>query len=340
MNPIFRKASLLLASILALNILAACGNSTTSSSAGSESSPAVTEKAADSSTSAPASGQAAGITVDETKAKELQAEFGDKKPEKVVVTSVAIAEMLDVLGVMPVGIPTSMTALPAAFDGVTKIGSALKPDAEVISSLKPDVVLGPQSIKDSLNKQLGSAKLNLRFLPTDSLEELKLSLVVLSRVFGQEEKANALIERLTQEETAAVKQAEGKTAPKVMFLFGSAESFMLMNENTFPGSLAKKLGATNIVASSLKTEETYVPLDMESVVAANPDVILLVAHGDPEAAKKAFEADVKKNGAWEKLNAFKNNRVEALDYNLFGVASVVKAPDAYKEIATKLFPAN
>ncbi|MVP00692.1 ABC transporter substrate-binding protein [Paenibacillus lutrae] len=336
MNSAYKKASILLVSILALNILAACGSNNHASPA---SSPAAGQSASPSPT-APASGQSAALTVDETKAKELQAKFGDKKPEKVVVTSVALAEMLDVLGVMPAGIPTSKTALPAAFEGVTPIGSALKPDAEIIASLKPDVVLGPKSIEDSLNKQLGSANLNLRYLPTDSLEDLKLSLVVLSRVFGQEEKASALIERLTQEETAAVKQAEGKAAPKAMFLFGSAESFMLMNESTFPGSLAKKLGATNIVSATLKSKETYVPLDMESVVAANPDVILLVAHGDPEAAKKAFEEDVKKNGAWEKLNAFRNNRVEALDYNLFGVASIVKAPAAYKEIANKLFPTN
>ncbi|MBP2002271.1 iron complex transport system substrate-binding protein [Paenibacillus shirakamiensis] len=337
MTSKFKKPSLLLASILALSVLAACGNNNATPA---ESDSSKTTNNQNVTPSTPSSDSTTAVAVDETKAKELQAKFGDKKPEKVVVTSVAIAEMLDALGVVPVGVPTSKTALPAAFDSVTKIGSALKPDAEVISSLQPDVVLGPESIEDSLNKQLGASKLNLIYLPTDSLDDLKLSLVVLSRVYGQEAKATALINRLTQEETAAVKQAEGKTAPKVMFLFGSAESFMLMNESTFPGSLAKKLGATNIVSSVLKSKETYVPLDMESVVTANPDVILLVAHGDPEAAKKAFEADVKKNGAWEKMNAFKNNRVEALDYNLFGVASIVKAPDAYKEIASKLFPAN
>ncbi|SFT26645.1 helical backbone metal receptor [Paenibacillus sp. BC26] len=350
MTSVLKKRTALITAILALSIATGCGNNNNNTAANDTGNEAATtnatnnaaanEAATDTAANTTEEAAPAAVTIDEAKAAELQAKFGDKKPEKVVVASVAIAELLDALGVMPVGVPTSMSALPAAFDNVQKIGSALKPDAEVITSLEPDVVLGPASIQDSLDKQLGSAKLNMVYIPTDSLEELTLSTVVLGHVFGQEQKATDLVNGLATAEAAAVKQAEGQTQPKVMFLFGSAESFMLMNESTYAGSMAKKLGASNVVSDVLKSQETYVPLDMESVVTANPDVILLVAHGDPEAAKKAFEDDVKKNGAWEKLNAFKNNRVEALDYNLFGITSITKAASAYQELASKLYPAN
>jgi len=285
----------------------------------------------------PAEKETPAVAVDETKAAELQAQFSQEAPAKVVSASVAITEILDVLGVMPVGVPTSTVELPAAFKDVQRIGSALKPDVEQVTKLQPDIILGPESIKDSLEKQFKPASLKTAYIPSDSLEELKLSMVVLSRVFKQEQKAIDFITNLEKQESEAVKLSEGKTAPKVMLLFGSAESFMLMNENTFPGSIAKKLGASNVVSDVLKSDETYVMLNMENVVAANPDVILLVSHGDPDTAIKKFEADVKKNGAWDKLNAFKNGKVSALDYNLFGVASLVKASDAYKEMTTKLY---
>lgn len=48
------------------------------------------------------------------------------------------------------------------------------------------------------------------------------------------------------------------------------------------------------MSEGLKLTEAYVPFNMESIVAANPDVILLVAHGDPDAVAKKFEEDVKK----------------------------------------------
>lgn len=95
----------------------------------------------------------------------------------------------------------------------------------------------------------------------------------------------------------------------------------------------ENLGGTNVVTDVLKSTETYTPMDMENVVTANPDIILLVAHGDPTAVAKKFEEDVKTNGAWDKLNAFKNDKLISLDYSLFGIASLPKAVTAYTELA-------
>lgn len=325
-------------------LTAACGQSSADGKetpAGTAAGAATATPAASQAASAsptPAASQMPAYTVDEAKAAELMAPFGDKTPAKVVVASVAVAEVLNALGVVPVGVPTSTVALPEAFKDVQKIGSALKPDIEQVTKLQPDIVIGPASIKDSLEKQFKPASLKTAYIPADSLEELKLSTIVLGRVFKQEQKAKDLLDRLGKQENEAAALAKGKTAPKVLFLFGSAESFMMMNEKTFAGSIAKKLGASNVVSDVLKSQETYVALNMENVVAANPDVILLVAHGDPNTAIQKFEEDVKKNGAWEKLNAFKNGRVKALDYNLFGVASLVKAGDAYKAMTALLYP--
>ncbi|WP_314588474.1 helical backbone metal receptor [Paenibacillus terrigena] len=329
MNAQFRKWGLLSGALL-LALAVGCSSKEQTAEAGQETPAQVAteEKAA-----APAS----AFTVDETKAAELQAQFGDAAPSKVVVASVAISEILNELGVMPVGVPTSTLELPAAFKDLPRIGSALKPDVEQVTKLQPDIIIGPESIKTSLDKQFKPANLNTAYLPADSLEELKLTTVVLSRIFKKEDQANAFLAKLAEQEKLSVEQASGKTQPKVMILFGSAESFMMMNENTFAGSIAKKLGASNVVSDVLKSEETYIPLNMENVVAANPDVILLVAHGDANTAVKKFEEDVKKNGAWDKLNAFKNDKVKALDYNLFGVASVVKASDAYQQMLSILY---
>ncbi|GAB6992247.1 ABC transporter substrate-binding protein [Paenibacillus pini] len=330
MKAVSRKWGLYVGLIL-LVATVGCSNETKSAST-TDSQGSTTTKEAE-----PVKTDSTTFKIDETKAAELQGQFKET-PAKVAVASVAIAEILDVLDVKPVGVPTSTVALPESFKDIPKIGSALKPDIEQVTKLQPDVVIGPESIKDSLEKQFKPASLKTAYVPSDSLEELKTSTIVLSRVFKQEQKANDFIAELEKQESDAVSQAKGKTAPKVMILFGSAESFMMMNENTFAGSIAKKLGASNVVTDVLKSEETYLPLNMENVVTANPDVILLVSHGDPDAAIKQFEADVKKNGAWDKLNAFKNKRVQALDYNLFGVASVVKASDAYKEMLGLLYP--
>lgn len=277
------------------------------------------------------------ITVDEAKVQELQAQFGEEKPAKAVTLSVAITELYDALQLDLVGVPTTQSKLPESYADVQRVGSSHSPDLEQIAKLEPSIVLAPASIKDSIDKLLKPAGLPAAYLPVDSLDELKESLVALGRIYGKEDQAKEVLTSFAEREAEALKIVEGKTAPSVMLLFGSAESLMLMNEDTFAGSLAKKLGASNVLSAVLKQSETYVPLNMETIVEANPDVILLVAHGDPTAVAKQFEDDVKKNGVWEKLNAFKNGKMLTLDYNLYGVASLVKAPDAYKDLAAILY---
>ncbi|KOP66383.1 ferrichrome ABC transporter substrate-binding protein [Bacillus sp. FJAT-18019] len=277
------------------------------------------------------------VAVDEAKVSELLAQFGGKTPETAVTLSVAITELYNALGLELAGVPSTQSQLPVAYENVERIGSSHQPDLEKIAALQPDTVLSPASIKESIDKMFKPSGLPAAYLPVDSLDELKASTATLGRLYGKEDKAQEVLQAFAKEEAQILTAVEGKTAPKVMFLFGSTEYLMLMNENTFAGSLAKNLGASNVVADTLKSSETYVPFNMESVVEANPDVILLVAHGDAEAVAKKFEEDVKKNGAWEKLQAFKNGKMQPLDYNLFGVASLTKAPEAYKALSSILY---
>lgn len=318
---------------LMIVVLAACGNAKgESKEAGS----------VPTATSTTISGQDPSSQVDKKAGEDPEVErllkqFGTKKPEKIVTLSVSITEILNEIGVTPAGVPKSSNKLPEAFDNIPRVGSSHQPDLEQIAKLQPDVIVSPMSIKDSIEKKLKPASLPTAYLPADSLEQLKLSTTVLGRVFGREDKAKAYLEKIQQEEQAVLNSVKGKPAPKVMILFGSAETLMLMNDNTFAGSIARNLGATNVLSDVMKKSEDYVPLNMESVIAANPDAILLVAHGDPNAVAKKFEDDVKKNGAWEKMNAFKNGKMKALDSQLYGIASIVKAPAAYKDMAHILF---
>jgi iron complex transport system substrate-binding protein len=124
-----------------------------------------------------------------------------------------------------------------------------------------------------------------------------------------------------------------------MFLFGMADSLMLMNEDTYAGSVAKDLGAVNILNGTDNATETYVPYNMEAVVAANPDMILLVAHGDADAVKAQLEQDMKDSDVWEKLTAAQNGKMMALNYDVFGTASLNTAGQAYLDMFDALYGA-
>lgn len=327
---------------LTMVVMVACGNQEGS---GSEtSSDAQQQVAADTipttgseDTTSTADETTATVAVDEALVEEILSQFDNKTPSTTVTLSVAITELFNDLGLSLEGVPTTQSELPAAYQDVHKVGSSHQPDLEVIASLTPDAILSPESIKDSIEKMLKPSGLKGAYLPVDSLDGLKASLVAIGRLYGKEAEAEQVLSSFAEQESEIVKSVEGKDAPSVMFLFGSTDYLMLMNEDTFAGSLARNLGATNVLTDTMQSTETYVPFNMESVVEANPDVILLVAHGDAEAVAKKFEEDVKKNGAWEKMSAFKNGKMKTLDYNLFGVASLSKTPEAYKALSSVLY---
>ncbi|WHY21344.1 ABC transporter substrate-binding protein [Paenibacillus sp. G2S3] len=271
--------------------------------------------------------------VDEALFNEALSQFPATVPQRIVTTSVPLTEMLYLLGITPVGVPTSTNPIPADFESIDKIGSPMAPDLEVVTKLEPDLLLGAESLRSTLDKTLEGMDLQKAYLRTESFEDLKLSLKVLGTYFNKKDEMNAALSKILDKENELSKLAEGKELPSVMLVIGTSDSFMVMSEKSYLGSLVKKLGADNIATSVLKVTDTYSPINMENIVAADPDIILVLASGDHGATKDKFKKEIEKNETWTKLSAYTNDKIHMLDYSVFGVTSIINAETALTEIA-------
>lgn len=275
--------------------------------------------------------------VDEEKFLEALANFPGIVPEKIVTTSVPLTEMLHLLDIVPIGVPTSTNPIPSDFNAITKIGSPMAPDLEVISSLQTELIIGAASLQDTLDQALVGMNLQTAYLPTDSYEDLKLSFKVLGTYFGKEEKMNEILHNLVAKEQELETLAQGKELPSVMLVMGTSDSFMVMNEKSYLGSLVEKIGADNIAKSVLKTESTYSAINLEEIIVADPDILFVLASGDHGANEDQFKQEVAKNSAWTQLSAYKNDQIYMLDYSTFGVTSIANADTALTTIADYFF---
>lgn len=271
--------------------------------------------------------------VDEEAFQKALASFPTTIPENIVTTSVPLTEMLHLLGITPVGVPTSTNPIPTDFDSITKIGSPMSPDLEVISSLQSDLIIGASSLQSSLDQALQGMNLPTAYLPTDSYEDLKLSFKVLGTYFGKEDKMNDVLQRIVAKEKELEAQAQGKELPSVMLVIGTSDSFMVMNDKSYLGSLVERLGADNIAKSVLKADSTYSPMNLEDIVVADPDIVFVLASGDHGANEDKFKQEIEKNSAWQQLSAYKNNKIYMLDYSTFGVTSITNVETALTTIA-------
>ncbi|WP_405169218.1 ABC transporter substrate-binding protein [Paenibacillus sp. FSL H3-0286] len=339
------KKILVLLVIAALTAMTACSSTNTAdnpkneavtNTTANESKEANAAKTTEVANTAEATGKVYSLEndgVDEALFNEALSQFPAKVPERIVTTSVPLTEMLYLLGITPVGVPTSTNPIPADFETIDRIGSPMAPDLEVVTKLEPDLLLGAESLRSTLDKSLEGIDLQKAYLRTESFEDLKLSLKVLGTYFNKKDEMNTALTKILNKENELSQLAEGKELPSVLLVIGTADSFMVMSEKSYLGSLVKKLGADNIATSVLQVTDTYSPINMENIVAADPDIILVLASGDHGATEDKFKKEIEKNETWTKLSAYANNKINILDYSVFGVTSIINAETALTEIA-------
>lgn len=83
----------------------------------------------------------------------------------------------------------------------------------------------------------------------------------------------------------------------------------------------------------------YAQINAEKVIEADPDLILLMTHSNPDDVKAGFMSEMKQNAAWHDVSAVKNGRVEILPSDLFGTnpgADVIKAIDELEKRLKRL----
>lgn len=328
----------LLAAVLAL--LTACSSNSTEDASKDETDKEVNENKTVAHESVEK--QEVGLTLendgtDEEKFNEALSQFSEAVPERIITTSVPLTEMLHLLDITPVGVPTSTNPLPQDFESIDKIGSPMAPDLEVVTNLKPDLILGAESLRSTLEKNLEGMNMPTAYLRTDSFDDLKRSFKVLGTYFNKTDKMNEKMQMILDKENELTKLAEGKKLPTVMLMIGTSDSFMVMNEKSYLGSLVERLGADNIATTVLKATDTYSPMNMEEIVVANPDIILVLASGDHGASEEMFQKEVESNDTWTKLSAYQNDKIHILDYDVFGVTSISNVEKALTEIASYFF---
>nr|WP_251038620.1 heme ABC transporter substrate-binding protein IsdE [Paenibacillus albidus] len=258
----------------------------------------------------------------------------EAKP-RIIATTVSSTEMMDLLDLDLVGIPTSAKVLPERYEQVEKVGNPMSPDMEKLKSLKPSEVLSVTTLKYELEPLFKSAGVEVTFLDLTSLQNLEDSVIQLGEKYDRREQADKLIARYENKITEVKAAIAGKPAPKVLILLGVPGSYLVATEHSYIGDLVKIAGGVNIVQG--ETVE-YLASNTEYLQQANPDVILRAAHGMPEEVVKMFNEDFIKNDIWKHFNAVRNNRVYDLPEELFGTTANLAADRALTELLPMLYP--
>ncbi len=261
--------------------------------------------------------------------------FGNIRTERIVAGTVAIAQMLDVLEVESVvGVPATTYELPKRYSNLPKIGNPMNPSIESVKALRPTLFITSASLKNSLQSVLSQNKIPTIFLELNTMDQLKTTILSLGKLLGKSQKANELYNEIVRREKEVLRGISGKERPKVLIIFGAPGNFMIATEASYVGSMAKKLGAINVVHNS---SQAYIPLNMELIISTQPDYILRLTHADPVTSKKMFEKEFSENKLWSHFKAVREGKVIDLPSGYFGVNANILFLEAFEMLAKFLY---
>lgn len=258
------------------------------------------------------------------------------KVERIVSMAPSTTEILIDLGVADKIIAADTNTQK---DGLLKQNipyfDMMKPDAEKLIALKPDVVFisGMSNAKGNTPfSPLIDAGICVVNIPSSSsIEAIYLDIAYIAAVVKHEGNGAKIIANMKKEIEAVRKKGASIAQDKkktVYFEIGAAPYMYSLGTGTFINEMIEIIGAQNILAD----QKSWVSVSDEMVLAKDPDVILTNVNYIPNPID-----EIMSRSGWASLKAVKGKKVFGIDTNSSSRPNhnIIKA---LKEMAKAVYP--
>ncbi|PWR23491.1 heme/hemin ABC transporter substrate-binding protein [Zavarzinia compransoris] len=256
-------------------------------------------------------------------------------PARIISLDGSATEIFYLLGEEGRLVATDLTSTyPPAAAALPKIGYVRALTAEGIVAQRPDLILAPiDAGPPSTIQQLEAAGIPIRHLPDNPRPDgVAEKIRAVADLVGKPEAGEALARDVIDRFAAAEKAVAATTSrPKVLFLLDLGKGAPLAGGNsTSADAMIGLAGGINAVAEV----KGFRPVSTEAIVAAAPDVVLVMGHvaerlGGPEGIAKLSPID--------QTPAGRNGRIVAMDA-LYLLGFGPRSPDAVLDLARSLHP--
>ena len=236
-------------------------------------------------------------------------------PSRIVSTSPSITETLFALGLgdRVVGV-SEYCRFPPAVLKLPKVGTFLKPDAEPIAGLRPDLVF-VHELSSGIDRRLAALRIPYVVVDRGTLASVFSAILQIAQAVGEPARGDSLVadieRRLHQVRRGAVDTAR----PRALFIIGRSPGTLTDLVAVGPGSYINDLieiaGGRNVLA--IQGQPEYPRISMETVLRLDPDVIVdTVDMGETEAERRLRQPiNERLWSAYPTLTAVKHRRVHA-----------------------------
>ncbi len=195
--------------------------------------------------------------------------------ERIIALSPAINEIIFALnsGKQIVG-NTTYAHYPKASDKIPKVGGYFSPSLEKIVALKPTLVI-MQNNNTKLSSKLKRLGIKTKVIKIDTLKSISQAILEIGKRLKKEEKAKEIVNNINKERK---KLQNIVTNKKILIVFGRNQTLekqvFVAGQNLYYDEIINESNNTNALQSNRKGQPI---LNMENIIACNPDIVLLLA---------------------------------------------------------------
>ncbi|OGN89152.1 MAG: hypothetical protein A2158_01175 [Chloroflexi bacterium RBG_13_46_14] len=259
----------------------------------------------------------------------------DKIPEKIVSLAPSNTEILFALGLGDkiVGV-SEFCDYPAAAKEKPKVAGFADANVEKILAAEPDVIFISSTMHvDEVLPALEKYGMTVVVIDPRNLDQVLDSYTIIGSVTGTSEKAARIVDSMSARMKAVTDKTNELTAdqkPRVFYVMWH-EPLMTVGGDTRIHELIEKAGGTNLFADTIG----YPTIDLETLVEANPEVII-AGTGMGEGADAPFTF-ARNEARLESSEARKNDRIYEINTDLVG-RPTERMIDGLEQMARMIHP--
>lgn len=257
------------------------------------------------------------------------------KIERIVSTAPSNTEVL-----VDLGVADKLVCVDNYSEGIEGLNKDVEkmdfsaPDAEAIIGLEPDIIIASGYNKsgsgDDPFKAISDAGISVVYIPSsNSINGIYKDIEFLASIVNAEDEGEKIISNMKKEISEIAEKGKTiKDKKTVYFEIGPAPTLYSIGKDTFVNEMISLIGAENI----FKDEESWISPTEESVLDANPDVILTNVNYVDDPVSEIIGRQ-----GWDSITAVKNKDVYSIDADSSSrpTPNIIKA---LKEMAKAIYP--
>lgn len=228
--------------------------------------------------------------------------------------------------------------------GVTTVAtssSGKKWDTETIVALQPDLIICSTAMSGykTIEAPAEAAGIPVIAMRYNDFSDYLMWFKVFANLTGHTELWEEVALKSLDEVVDVLLACPTENPPRVFSMFSSADNLQANTSGTVVGGMIDAMHAKNIVDEwEGASEVERLDINLETVFAADPDIILVQCHAGKEDAEALVASLYGDNPVWQSLTAVQNGKVFYLEKSLFHNKPNSRFAEAYKVLAGYLYP--